>query len=75
MLPSGKSSPFRYKTEKNISFLCIDAGHLEVPRVDPRGDGGGVGHDGTDAGYPVGLESTVGVLGGYSKKYSTTCNR
>ena len=57
MLPSGKSSPFRYKTEKNISFLCIDAGHLELPRVDPRGDGGGVGHDGTDAGYPVGLRS------------------
>ena len=64
MLPSGKSSPFRYKTEKNISFLCIDAGHLELPRVDPRGDGGGVGHDGTDAGYPVGLRSgcSRGVL-------------
>ena len=57
MLPSGKSSPFRYKTEKNISFLCIDAGHLELPRVDPRGDGGGVGRDGTDAGHPVGLRS------------------
>ena len=25
--------------------------------MDPRRDGGGVGHDGTDAGYPVGLRS------------------
>ena len=23
--------------------------------MDPRGDGGGVGHDGTDAGHPAGL--------------------
>ena len=40
-----------------LFYVHIDAGHLELPRVDPRGDGGGVGHDGTDAGCPVGLRS------------------
>ena len=53
----GKSSPFRYKVKKEY-FYYIDAGHLEeLSRVDHRGAGGGVGHDGTDAGHPVGLRS------------------
>ena len=45
---------------KNEYFYYIDAGHLEeLSRVDHRGAGGGVGHDGTEAGHPVGLYSGV----------------
>ena len=53
----GKSSPFRYKVKKEY-FFYIEAGHLvELLHVDHRGAGGGVGHDGTEAGHPVGLYS------------------
>ena len=61
MLPSGKSSPFRYKTEKNISFLLmldilnspvwILVGMVEVSAM-------------TVLMLGILLDSAVGVLGG-----------